>query len=288
MTERLMKRHTQRADSLSHPVDPRDIYLINYESAEIRLKSKISLRHNLLSFLMKGRKSVHYSEEGIEIGNTQFLLMSSGNCLMSEKTAGADGYQSVLFFFDNKILGDFFVKHPLVLHHDKKSVTEVPFLVFEKDDFLQNYIQSLLLMLSSGQQVSRDMLKIKLEELLLFMSGKYPAQIARLQNSLLEFDDLSIKKAVSASVMSNVTVEELAFLCNTSLSTFKRKFSKLYGTSPNKWLLNERMKLAADLLKRGHLTSEIYSQVGYENLSSFIYSFKQIYGVTPKQFQVKH
>ncbi|WP_460908907.1 helix-turn-helix domain-containing protein [Spirosoma areae] len=34
-------------------------------------------------------------------------------------------------------------------------------------------------------------------------------------------------------------------------------------------------------------TSDVYYQVGYENLSSFIQSFKHAYGVTPKQYQLQ-
>jgi AraC-like DNA-binding protein len=42
----------------------------------------------------------------------------------------------------------------------------------------------------------------------------------------------------------------------------------------------------AALLLRGHeKPSDVYYKVGYENHSSFTQSFKQVYGVTPKEFQ---
>jgi AraC-like DNA-binding protein len=72
-----------------------------------------------------------------------------------------------------------------------------------------------------------------------------------------------------------------------SLSTFKRRFARLYGNSPNRWLLEKRMEMAAEMLRKSDCkASEIFSELGYENLSSFIQSFKQIYGVTPKQYQL--
>jgi AraC-like DNA-binding protein len=83
-----------------------------------------------------------------------------------------------------------------------------------------------------------------------------------------------------------LSVEELAFLCNTSLSTFKRRFQKIYGTSPNKWILQKRMELAKHLLEHHHeKPGDIYYKIGYENHSSFSQSFKQVYGVTPRDFQ---
>jgi len=76
-------------------------------------------------------------------------------------------------------------------------------------------------------------------------------------------------------------------MCNMSLSTFKRRFARLYGTSPNKWLLQKRMEQAASLLHQQEKPSQIYHKVGYENHSSFTQSFKQVYGVTPREFQQK-
>ena len=83
-----------------------------------------------------------------------------------------------------------------------------------------------------------------------------------------------------------MTVEDLAFLSNMSVSTFKRRFYQLYQTSPNKWLVQQRLALAASLLQEGALkTSDVYYRVGYETMSSFIQSFKQVYGLTPKKYQ---
>jgi AraC-like DNA-binding protein len=72
-----------------------------------------------------------------------------------------------------------------------------------------------------------------------------------------------------------------------SLSSFKRRFARIYGNSPNRWLLEKRMERAAKMLRQEkRKASEIYYELGYENLSSFIQSFKQVYGTTPKQYQL--
>lgn len=268
-----------------------NVFLLDYQSNEVKLRTRISLDFHLFSFLLEGEKNVHYAGENVAIDNTRFLLLSSGNCLMSEKLAdGTGSYRSVLLFFDKKILADFFIKHPLTANGRRTKTSEHPFLVFQKDDFLENYIRSLTYMMAIRQELSSEMLALKLEELLLYISNYYPEQIMALRNITSDIDnELEIQRAVSANIQSNISVEELAFLCNTSLSTFKRRFSKLYDTTPSKWILHERMKLAAGLLKQNELNAtEIYAQLGYENLSSFIQSFKQIYGVTPKQYQIQN
>jgi len=98
--------------------------------------------------------------------------------------------------------------------------------------------------------------------------------------------DLQLRTAVESNVCNPVTAEELAFLCHSSLSTFKRNFRKIYGSSPQKWLLQRKLAVAADLLKHpDQRPGGVYEQVGYENHSSFTQAFKKQYGVTPSAYQ---
>ncbi|SEW44854.1 helix-turn-helix domain-containing protein [Chitinophaga arvensicola] len=269
--------------------DPADqLSIFCYDSAVASVKAKITLPQNLFSFLLEGEKTVHYAGTQVKINPQQFLLLSAGNCLMSEKIAAEGGrYRSILIFFDNVLLADFFNRHPQVLATTPGRIPETPFLLFEKDPFLFNFIASLGFMLASGQPISTHMGRIKLEELLLYLSEHYPGEIQKLQSVCQQVEaDMLIRQAVTANMDNNITVEEFAFLCNTSLSTFKRRFAKIYGTSPYKWLLEKRMQKAAQMLTRGeYKASEIYYELGYENLSSFIQSFKQVHGITPRQYQ---
>jgi AraC-like DNA-binding protein len=270
---------------------PDPISVFSYNSHVSNLKAKIKLQQNLFSFLLEGEKTVHYAGTQVNIKPHQFLLLAAGNCLMSEKMATKGGrYRSILMSFDNSILADFFTRYPQVGKAASGKMREVPFLLFEKDAFLVNFTESLGCMLASGQRVSASMRRIKLEELLLYLSENHPGQIQKLQNVCLQAEeDMLIRQAATANIENNITVEELAFLCNTSLSTFKRKFAKIFGTSPNKWLLEKRMQKAAQMLRQGkYKASEIYFELGYENLSSFIQSFKQVHGITPRQYQLSN
>lgn len=267
------------------------ISIFSYQSSSNTEKSKITLNQNVFSFLTEGTKSVYYSQKNVQINNKEFLLLSSGNCLMSERTTQNGVYKSVLLFFDNSELVNFFMKHPDIFDTNIKSRSlEEPFIVFQTDDFLQNFIASLNLMLATNKPISKAMRVLKLEELMLYMCDKYREQIISLRTSILDNqEDIIIRKAVEANIGNYITIDELAFLCNMSLSTFKRKFSKLYSTSPNKWFLQKRMELAAALLRNSNeKPSDIYHKVGYENHSSFTHSFKQTFGLTPSEYQQRN
>lgn len=159
-------------------------------------------------------------------------------------------------------------------------------MVFEKDEFIKTYIASLKLIQSKPASFSNKIIELKFEELLLHLLEKYPNEILAFQTkNQVEKSDFEIRKAVELNITNNLTLEELAFLCNTSASTFKRKFIKLYKETPGQYFLRQKMEIAKSLLLQNKNPSEVFYKVGYENHSSFSQSFKQVYGISPKQFQ---
>lgn len=64
-----------------------------------------------------------------------------------------------------------------------------------------------------------------------------------------------------------------------------RKLGAIIGMTPTEFVRNERLRLAADLLKRSDATvAEIAYQVGFGTPSYFIKCFKKIYGHTPNEY----
>ena len=286
-----MDKHAAPANIV--PVKQADEYIsmLRHRTNVPAVRSKITLQQNLFTFLLDGEKTVHFAGTQVTVKPHQFILLAAGNCLMSEKIAAENAaYHSILLFFDSKVLSDFFNRHASLVGAQVKQTSQHPFLLLEKDAFLVNFTRSLDYMLSGDKPVYHDLQKVKLEELFLYLAVQYPGQLQQIRNMSYEAsDDLIVQQAVTSHLENNVTVEELAFLCNMSLSSFKRRFARIYNNSPNRWLLEKRMERAANMLRQdSRKASEIYYELGYENLSSFIQSFKQIYGVTPKQYQLSN
>lgn len=265
-----------------------NISILRYRTKTPNARAQIMLQQNLISFLLSGEKTVHYAGTQVTVRPQQFVILAAGNCIMSEKVVAKNAdYHSILIFFDSNLLSDFYTRHASLL---TKQSGNHPFRLFEKDEFLVNFIRSLDCMLSDDQPIYHELQKVKLEELFLYLAIKYPGELQQISNMSDEAnEDLIVRQAVSSHIDSNITVEELAFLCNMSLSSFKRRFARIYGNSPNRWLLEKRMERAAKMLRQDkRKASEIYYELGYENLSSFIQSFKQVHGITPKQYQLSN
>jgi AraC-like DNA-binding protein len=121
---------------------------------------------------------------------------------------------------------------------------------------------------------------------MIYLTDRYGTDFlhALIENS----DDYTQKftQTIESNKLNRLTLKELAFLCNMSVSGFKRQFKKYYNESPIKWFQNKRLEHAYYLVHQKQKTSsEIYLEIGYENLSSFIKAYKTKFGTTPKQHQ---
>lgn len=267
--------------------------LVHYfESDAYSDKTKITLNANLISFLFEGSKELYHNNLSATIAQHQFVLAKSGNCLMSERLSESQKYSSLLFFFTEDFVTEFENKHCINQEGNKLSMAvESPFIVLQYDDFIQNFVISLQHLIKWNPDTSKEFLHLKLEEILLYLVQKFGGVILNFFKSA-DFkptgQKLRLQNIVENNICSKLTLEELAFLCHMSLSTFKREFAKIYGVPPSKWIQAQRLQKSTQLLLQNkERPSDIYHVVGYESLSSFTQSFKQKYGITPKQFQLQ-
>lgn len=82
-------------------------------------------------------------------------------------------------------------------------------------------------------------------------------------------------------------VDELAHMCNMSYSYFAKNFQLLYGQSCKEYIASIRIRKAKDLLIYTNLDLNYISQdTGFSDSSHFIRVFKQMEGMTPRQFRI--
>ena len=269
-----------------------EILFYKYSPSTPSLKVKSILHTNLISLLMDGEKKIYYSNEVLRVTEKQFLLSSGGHSITSEKLSPQNKFNSLLIFFNDSVLYAFRSKYATTISKLKSSnkAIKTSALVLEKDDFINNYILSLHLIIDNNSGCQEEMKQLKLEELFLYLLHTHTASFLSFTPlTTQEVTDIQIQKTLEAHFTSNVSVEELAFMCNMSLSTFKRRFTQRYHSSPNKWILERRITLAKELLKQpGQKPSDVYYKIGYENHSSFTEIFKQLVGITPKEYQLQN
>ena len=260
----------------------KSIQLVNYKSNKATSRQQVKLTRNTFSFLVEGEKEVITHEKSITIPNSQFLLMKTSRCLMTETLSTSQkAYQSILLFFTDDVLTQFIHKHSLQINNkaDRKD-----FKAFDYDTYIRNFVHDLEETSVLPATLQNKLLPLKLEEILLYLVETQGSHI--LAPFLVQSNQL-LSIVVENNKIKKLSLQELAFLCNMSVSTFKREFEKHYKESPIKWFQKQRLEHAAYLLhEKKQRPSEIYFEAGYENLSSFIQAYKAQFGNTPKQDQL--
>jgi AraC family transcriptional regulator, exoenzyme S synthesis regulatory protein ExsA len=269
-----------------------NIIVHEFRSTTDTVKERSVMSKNAVSLVIKGHKTMYFAEHTVNANDKEIHFLSAGNCIASIEFLTQDEFHSILIFFDDHILADFFVKNNDIIqkYRAKGSINHKPYIALQKDAFITHYIASLRLILDSGATFSKEMKALKFEELMQYLVEQYPESILSFQYTQKKTGlDIEIRQVVETNIGNNLSVDELAFLCNLSPSTFKRYFQKIYNTSPSNWFLQQRMKTAAQLLSHSkEKPVEIFYKVGYENHSSFSKSFKKFYGVSPKEFQISN
>lgn len=93
--------------------------------------------------------------------------------------------------------------------------------------------------------------------------------------------------AVIAAPEEPWTLESMAGRGFLSRATFARHFARAYHLTPQAWLTQLRMALAARLLlaERQWTVDRVAAQCGFQSLASFSKAFKKRYGVTPGEWR---
>jgi AraC-like DNA-binding protein len=258
-----------------------DLFVYDFKMTNDVVKSKVNLRMNMFSFLQVGKKQVHFANTSVAVNNRQSLLLKKGNWLWTELLDTEAIYFCKLFFFSEKKLTDFLIKYT---HNVQPYKEEVPYFVIENDVYIGSFIDSLSSIAQSGDSFSDALLILKFDEIMLYLLSKYGSDFEYYLHSLISTEISPFKNVVESNVNSNLKLEEIAFLCNMSLSTFKRHFKNEYKQPPGKWLKDKRLKKAKELLQGGDLkASDIYLNIGYNNLSNFSVAFKNKFGISPTE-----
>lgn len=96
---------------------------------------------------------------------------------------------------------------------------------------------------------------------------------------------LPAKKLLDTEYMNSQTTAELAELCEMSVTSFRRMFTKLFAMPPVEYRMNKRILRAKDLLLSGQYSvSEASREVGFTDPNYFTRVFRAHEGISPSEF----
>lgn len=220
-------------------------------------------------------------------GNKHHVLKSGEYCVVRKnhlarynKQKENNEFEKVFIIFDEKFLKSFQEKHK---SRPTKFSSKEAFVHVEQNELIPNFVRSLMPYYNRAGKIDGTFADLKREELLLILLKLQP----ELSGVFFDFgkpEKLNLEAFMNKNFKFNVSIQRFAYLTGRSLSAFKRDFKETFNDTPNHWLKERRLQEAHFLIdKKNKKSSEIYLELGFEDLSHFSFAFKKQFGQTPTE-----
>lgn len=161
---------------------------------------------------------------------------------------------------------------------------------FTNDMAIHQLIHKLLFLFTENHPSKALFVEMSMKELIVRILQAESREIYNTQSKALSSSNrlAYIIRYIRENLHQPLTVEELSKKAYMSESNFHRVFKQELGVSPVNFINNERLKLAASLLKDpNRRIKEVYMECGFNSLSYFNRLFKRTNSLSPKEYQLK-
>ncbi|MVM33768.1 helix-turn-helix domain-containing protein [Spirosoma sp. HMF4905] len=243
-------------------------------------KADVLFEHHLLVWFISGETKIVQGENTFWFGAGDTLLFPR-NQLVTVINYPKDGlpHQSAVMHLTPKRLTDFYAKNRV----DVKPMPTPAFRTFDRHPLLKSCLASLIPYFDLNESLPDVIAAIKIDEAINILRT-IDTDIDHLLANFDEPGKISLTDFMEQNYMFNMTMDKFGYLTGRSLTTFKRDFKKTFQTTPQKWITNKRLELAHyQIREKKRRPSDVYLEVGFENLSHFGHAFKKRFGYAPTE-----
>lgn len=267
-----------------------DIVLLEKMKISTPLKYEAIFQNKgcFIYFKEKGPKLLS-SENSVQLKGREAVLLKCGNHFLDIlKETDEEEVEVIIMHLYPDLLKNIYIKElPALL--GKRGIKKQSQVV-ASNDVISKFIESLDFYFQNPSLVNDDLLELKIKELiLLLVQSKYIDSVQELVTDLYSPKTIQLKEVINLHLFSNLNLEELAKLCDMSLSSFKREFRKEFNNSPNNYINTKKVEKAKELLSITDMTiSEIAYQVGFNDSFYFTRVFKKKTNSSPSNYRLKN
>jgi len=240
---------------------------------------------HVFSYQIAGSLVISNGTQIYRVNEGDFRLSKRNQLIKFEKFPPANGqYRALSIYLDQETLRNFSMEYGYKADENKQD-DGAPFITLKPNPLYKSFMDSLLPYLQSGNDISAELQRLKLREAILVLLQANP----ELKDVLFDFSEpgkIDLEGFMHKNYHFNVQLNRFAYLTGRSLATFKRDFEKIFHETPSRWLQRRRLQEAHYLIKeKGRAPSDVYLDLGFEDLSHFSFAFKKAYGIPPSSLR---
>lgn len=250
--------------------------------------SEHCLPHHALIHVYSGELRIIDNGKENTVRAGEYIFLKRDNRLKIHKqTHAAEPYKAISIRFDRKLLREYFgeLKRKTKLPENVKRFKEA---VIKLDDspYMESLFASLFPFTDKGIKPNEEFVTMKMTEAI----GCILQADKRFYPTLFDFNNpwkIDLLEFMEENFMQDMNMVEFALYTGRSLAGFKRDFSQISELSPQKWLIERRLKKAYELIKTGKSVTDACLESGFKNRSHFSTAFKNKFGFPPNKFSTQ-
>jgi len=241
-----------------------------------------------LLYSVNGNSILYGETDKNSLAPNEGVIMKCGSYINNWLPSNSsEPYEAVAVHFCPEIL-KFIYKDQLpefLKPNHKKSLASIHKV--NSDELLSKYIQSLVFYFENPQLINQELIALKVKEIiLLLVNSDSSKNIKKILQDIFNPQDSSFKKVIEKNLFNNLSLEDLAILCNMSLSSFKRKFRDIFNESPAKYIRIKRLEKSKELLlKTSKRIADIAFECGFNDPAHYSKLFTACFGQAPSELK---
>ncbi|WP_158800225.1 AraC family transcriptional regulator [Pedobacter sp. L105] len=245
-----------------------------------------------LGFIVSGEVHFETASETLVYRAGTIGLARKNQLVRSLKVPPPGGeFRAINIFLNKDTLRKYGAAHHIKAENDPNgmitTLKQKAFFELDDDPIIRGFFNSLIPYFDLPDKLTEPLIQLKTNEAIELLLQRNNL----LKDILFDFSDLykiDIQEFMDKNYKFNVSTERFAQLTGRSIAGFKRDFEKTFRMSPGRWLHKKRLEEAYYQIKQqGRKPSDVYQDVGFENLSHFSYAFKKTYGISPSLLGAK-
>lgn len=235
-------------------------------------------------YILEGSCEAYGSNGVIELGNKDSLVKKCGSYVTHFQKGKWEGI--AIYLYPELLQEIFKHKSPSFLSETAKTVTPKKIVA---NELIDKFINSLFIYFDNPDLMDEELSLLKLKELILVLLKLEPQRdVHNFLSELFSPNKLNFSSTIENNIRSSISLKELAFMCNKSLSSFNREFKKVYNDTPSRYIKNQRLKYAAQLLNStNNSISHIAFESGFQDITTFSASFRHKFNNSPSNYRLK-